>query len=69
MKIGYRTIKTAVGTPIAISIAQFLELENFVTAGILTMLCIQPSRKQSVDSAWNRFAASILASLFSFFFF
>lgn len=69
MKIGYRTIKTAVGTPIAISIAQFLGLENHVTAGILTMLCIQPSRKQSVVSAWDRFLASIIASLFSFFFF
>ncbi|MDY0408383.1 aromatic acid exporter family protein [Paracerasibacillus soli] len=69
MKIGYRTIKTAIATPIAISIAQFLDLENSVTAGIITILCIQPSRKRSVLSAWNRFLACIIASLFSFMFF
>lgn len=69
MKIGYRTIKTAVGAPIAISIAQFLGLTNFVSAGILTILCIQPSRKKSALSAWHRFAACVLATLFSFVFF
>lgn len=69
LKIGYRTIKTAIGTPIAISLAQFMGLTNFVTAGILTMLCIQPSRKQSVMSAWHRFLACVIASIFSFVFF
>ncbi len=69
VKIGYRTIKTAIGTPVAIAIAQFLGLTNFVSAGILTMLCIQPSRKRSVLSAWDRFAACVLASILSFGFF
>lgn len=69
MKIGYRTIKTAVGTPIAIWIAQALGLTNFITAGILTILCIQPSRKSSVISAWERFFACVLSILFSFVFF
>jgi len=69
VKIGYRTIKTAIGAPIAISIAQLLGLTNFVSAGILTILCIQPSRKKSVLSAWHRFAACVLASVFSFIFF
>ncbi|MGM8213351.1 aromatic acid exporter family protein [Virgibacillus sp. W0430] len=69
MKIGYRTIKTAIGTPIAISIAQLLGVSNFVSAGILTILCIQPSRKRSVLSAWDRFLACILAILFSIVFF
>lgn len=69
MKIGYRTIKTAIGAPIAISIAQLLGLTNFVSAGILTILCIQPSRKRSVLSAWHRFSACVLASVFSFVFF
>ncbi|WP_254593418.1 aromatic acid exporter family protein, partial [Terribacillus sp. AE2B 122] len=32
MKIGYRTIKTAVGTPLAIWIAELLQLENSVSA-------------------------------------
>lgn len=69
MKIGYRTIKTAIGTPIAIWIAQLLGVTNFVSAGILTILCIQPSRKQSFLSAWNRFLACIIASVFSITFF
>ena len=69
VKIGYRTIKTAIGTPLAVSIAQLLGLTNFVSAGILTILCIQPSRKKSVLSALYRFFACILAILFSMIFF
>lgn len=69
MKIGSRTIKTAIGTPIAISIAQLFGLTNFVSAGILTILCIQPSRKRSVLSAWYRFLACVIASIFSIVFF
>jgi len=69
VKIGYRTIKTAIGTPIAIYITQMLDVSNFVSAGILTILCIQPSRKLSVLSAWDRFLACMLAVLFSYAFF
>lgn len=69
MKIGYRTIKTAIATPIAISIAQLFGVSNVVSAGILTILCIQPSRKKSVQSAWHRFLACILAMAFSVIFF
>lgn len=69
VKIGYRTIKTAIGTPLAITIAQLLGLTNFISAGILTILCIQPSRKRSVLSAVHRFFACILAILFSIVFF
>ena len=69
MKIGYRTIKTALGTPLAITIAQLLGVTNIVSAGILTILCIQPSRKKSVESAWHRFIACLLAIIFSVVFF
>lgn len=69
MKIGYRTIKTAIGTPLAISIAQLLGLTNFVSAGILTILCIQPSRKRSYYSALHRFIACIIATLYAYIFF
>lgn len=65
MKIGYRTIKTAIATPIAITIAQLIGITNVVSAGILTILCIQPSRKQSVESALHRFFACLLAIVFS----
>lgn len=69
MKIGYRTIKTAIATPIAISIAQFIGVSNALSAGILTILCIQPSRKKSVQSAWHRFLACVLSMVFSILFF
>nr|WP_255639796.1 aromatic acid exporter family protein [Aquibacillus saliphilus] len=66
MKIGYRTIKTAIGTPFAIWIAELLSLDNFVSAGILTLLCIQPTRKRSFLSSWYRFGACLLAMVYSF---
>ncbi len=68
-KIGYRTIKTAIGASIAIFIAQLLQLENFASAGILTILCVQVTKKKSLRSSWDRFLACILAIIFSFIFF
>ncbi|MRX73135.1 aromatic acid exporter family protein [Bacillus lacus] len=68
-KIGYRTIKTAVGTTIAIIIAQLLQLENFASAGILTILCIQVTKKKSLQSSWARFLACSVAIAFSYLFF
>ncbi|UFT97706.1 aromatic acid exporter family protein [Radiobacillus kanasensis] len=65
MKIGYRTLKTAIGTPVSIWIAELFQLDNFVSAGILTILCIQSTRKRSFLSAWHRIAACLLAILFS----
>lgn len=69
MKIGYRTIKTAIATPIAIWVAQLLGVTNAFSAGILTILCIQPSRKKSVETALGRFFACVLSIIFSAFFF
>lgn len=69
MKIGYRTIKTAIGAPIAISIAQLLGISNVITAGILTILSIQPSQKRSIINAKDRFLACIIAIIFSLLFF
>ncbi|MFG6118560.1 MULTISPECIES: aromatic acid exporter family protein [Thalassobacillus] len=69
VKIGYRTIKTAIGTPVAIWIAQLMSLENFASAGILTILCIQVTRKRSILSAWHRFAACMIAMVYSYVFF
>ncbi|WP_147533882.1 aromatic acid exporter family protein [Bacillus marasmi] len=68
-RIGYRTIKTAVGTALSISLAQALGLESYVSAGILTILCIQVTRKKSLRASWDRFLACILAMLFAFVFF
>lgn len=61
LSIGYRTLKTAVGVIIAISLAQLLQLDFFVSAGILTILCIQPTKKRSIRAALSRFIASLIA--------
>ncbi len=68
-KIGYRTIKTAIATPLSMFIAQSFGVSNVVTAGILTMLCIQPSRRRSFETASDRFLACLLAIVFSAIFF
>ncbi|XJZ26147.1 aromatic acid exporter family protein [Bacillota bacterium Lsc_1132] len=68
-RIGYRTIKTALGAAIAILIAQQLGLQNFASAGILTILCIQVTKKRSFRTAWDRFLACVLAMPFSALFF
>ncbi|MFS0863426.1 aromatic acid exporter family protein [Fredinandcohnia sp. 179-A 10B2 NHS] len=68
-KIGYRTIKTALGTTIAISLAKLFDLDSFASAGILTILCIKVTRKKSLQSSWERFLACTVGILFSFLFF
>ena len=49
-KIGYRTLKTALGTTLAIVLAQILGLENFASAGIITILCIKATKKKVCTS-------------------
>lgn len=68
-KIGYRTLKTAIGTALSIMLAQIFGLESYVSAGILTILCIQVTRKKSLRASWDRFLACLLAMLFAFIFF
>lgn len=68
-RIGYRTIKTALGTALSILIAQYLGFGNFVSAGILTILCIQVTKKRSLQASWHRFLACLIAMVFSALFF
>ncbi|ETI66679.1 aromatic acid exporter family protein [Neobacillus vireti] len=68
-RIGYRTIKTAAGTAISILIAQQLGFHNFASAGILTILCIQVTKRRSLRTAWDRFLACVLAMPISAVFF
>ncbi|MDR4948501.1 aromatic acid exporter family protein [Neobacillus cucumis] len=67
--IGYRTIKTAIGFAIAILIAKHLGLQNYASAGILTILCVQVTKRRSLRTAWDRFLACVLAMPFSALFF
>ncbi|SDZ17541.1 Uncharacterized membrane protein YgaE, UPF0421/DUF939 family [Thermoactinomyces sp. DSM 45892] len=64
-KIGYRTIKSAVGAGVAIAIAQFLQLDFYAGAGIITILCIKQTRKSSYETAWERFLTSVIGLMIS----
>ncbi|NGQ96793.1 aromatic acid exporter family protein [Brevibacillus sp. SYP-B805] len=66
MKIGYRTIKTAVGVALSVSLAQYIGLPFFAMAGIITMLGIQVTRRQSLLSSGKRIAACLLGMMISF---
>ncbi|MDX8364323.1 aromatic acid exporter family protein [Cytobacillus sp. IB215665] len=68
-KIGYRTLKTALGITTSMALANFLQLENYISAGIITVLCIQSTKKESVLSSIDRFLACVVGIVFAFVFF
>lgn len=63
--IGSRTLKTGLGAAIAMIIAKKLNLEYASAAGIITILSIQSTKRQSVKVAFNRIGACILALIIS----
>lgn len=63
--IGYRTIKTAIGAAIAMFLASKLGLQYAISAGIITILSIQNTKKQSFKIAFQRGISCILALLIS----
>lgn len=65
-KIGYRTVKTAVGTGIAVLIAQLFGLQFYSSAGILVILCVQNTKRKSLEASLHRFFACIIAMAFSY---
>jgi uncharacterized membrane protein YgaE (UPF0421/DUF939 family) len=63
MKIGFRTIKSAIGAGLAIFLSQLLQLDFPTSAAIITLLCVESTKKKSVQAALNRFFACIIALL------
>lgn len=68
----HRVIKTAFGTFFAIYAAQLLGIKYRVTAGIVAIISIQATKKESVKIAVERFIASLvglfIAAVFFYFF-
>ncbi|WP_054636443.1 aromatic acid exporter family protein [Thalassobacillus sp. C254] len=64
-KIGYRTLKTAIGAGLAILIAQTLQLDFYASAGIIAILCITVTRRDSLRSSWERILASLIGLLYA----
>lgn len=65
-KIGYRTIKTAIGATLSILLAQSIGLQFPTTAAVLTILCIQVTKKRSIANAMSRLAACLIGIVLGF---
>ncbi|MFC0558137.1 aromatic acid exporter family protein [Halalkalibacter alkalisediminis] len=64
-KIGYRTLKTAVGAGLAVAIAQAMQLEFYGSAAIITVLCISVTRRDSLKVSWDRMVACMIGMAIS----
>ncbi|MFD1672948.1 aromatic acid exporter family protein [Agrilactobacillus yilanensis] len=63
MRIGLRTIKTAVGAAIAILVAYYMHLQYWPAAGIITVLSVQNTTKSSLRLAFFRVISTAIAFL------
>ncbi len=63
--LGSRTIKTGVGAAIAIIIAQGLGLSYSASAGVITILSIQNTKRLSLALVFERILATIIGLLLS----
>ncbi|WP_367378347.1 aromatic acid exporter family protein [Enterococcus gilvus] len=69
MKIGLRTIKTAVAAPVALLLATGINLESASSAAIITILTVTNTKRSTAKTALNRlfsltFATAIAAACF-----
>ncbi|MCK0471478.1 aromatic acid exporter family protein [Halalkalibacter sp. APA_J-10(15)] len=64
-RIGYRTLKTAIGVGVAVAIAQMLNLDFYGSAAILALLCISTTKRDSVKASWYRIAACLIGLVVS----
>ncbi|MCG4578614.1 aromatic acid exporter family protein [Clostridium cochlearium] len=65
MNIGYRTLKTAIGSALAIIIAKWFGLQYATAAGIITILSVGKTRKKSMKIMLKRIISTLLALLIS----
>lgn len=60
------TIKIVLAAVISILVAHFLGLRYQVSAGIVAMLTIQPTKRETIETAVGRFLAFIIALVIAF---
>lgn len=63
--IGYRTLKTAIGSALAIIVAKWFGLEYATAAGIITILSVGKTRKKSMKIMLKRIISTLLALFIS----
>lgn len=59
--VGYRTLKTAIGASIAILLAEYVGLSYAVSAGVITVLSVQSTKRKSIEIALRRLGSTTLA--------
>ena len=67
--IGYRTLKSAIGAAVSIAIAEFFGLQFYASAGMLTILSVQPTKRKSLHAVYTRVVASVLGLTMTYLFF
>ena len=59
-KIGFRTVKTAVGMTLGVIICKLLSLDNYASSAILVVLCIKHTKMHSVQAFLSRLVSCLL---------
>ena len=59
-KIGFRTVKTAVGMTLGVIICKLLGLDNYASSAILVVLCIKHTKMHSVQAILSRLVSCFL---------
>ncbi len=59
--IGLRVLKTSIGATLAIILAKAIGLQYAVSAGVITILSIQNTKKKSITLAFQRFESTVMA--------
>ncbi|GCF92942.1 membrane protein [Enterococcus florum] len=63
MKLGLRTVKTAIAAPIALMLANVLHLESATAAAIITVLSVTNTKRSTARTAFNRIISLTLATV------
>ncbi|MCJ1656304.1 aromatic acid exporter family protein [Staphylococcus sp. NRL 16/872] len=63
-KIGFRTLKTAVGITLGVILAKWIGLDNYASSAILIVLCIKHTKVHSVQAIVSRVVSCVLVLLF-----
>ena len=62
LKIFLRSLKIAVGSSLAIFVAELLELQNSTSAGIITLITIVTTRRETVQLSYRRVVTFFLSA-------
>lgn len=65
-KVFFNTVKITLAAIIAILIARIANLEFYISAGIVTILTIQSTKKETITTAIERFFAFIIAIIIAY---